>query len=254
MCARIRWSSVRYAAHLSAAIGSLSAFAIAGGPTVDLDLDPAAYPVVPTQEFDVDLIALTASPPPVEIATVDAILTWDPLYFDLLSVSTSPGLWLASGFFPDPDGINASLTDGNALFVALAPPGDLAVVPPDLSCATFRFRARTELGFSTIQLISQSGSFARTRVLGAGIQNDITGDISGAQTTVRVWPILLGDMNCDGFITVGDISPFVLALVDPDAYIASFPFCNILNGDTNEDLFVTVGDIATFVGLIVGGG
>ncbi len=64
---------------------------------------------------------------------------------------------------------------------------------------------------------------------------------------------LIGDMNCDGQISVGDINPFVLALTDPSGYAAMFPDCDILNGDCSGDQQVTVGDINCFVALVVGG-
>ncbi len=62
----------------------------------------------------------------------------------------------------------------------------------------------------------------------------------------------LGDMNCDGFVTVGDIGAFVLALTNPAQYPLSYPDCNIALGDINQDGFVTVGDIGAFVQLLVG--
>ncbi len=62
----------------------------------------------------------------------------------------------------------------------------------------------------------------------------------------------LGDMNCDGFVTVGDIGPFVLALTDPAGYALQYPECDINNGDINMDGFVTVGDIGAFVALLTG--
>lgn len=58
---------------------------------------------------------------------------------------------------------------------------------------------------------------------------------------------LLGDMNCDGIVSVGDIGPFVLAMTNPADYAASFPSCNINNADLNRDGVVTVGDIGAFV-------
>ncbi len=64
---------------------------------------------------------------------------------------------------------------------------------------------------------------------------------------------LLGDMNCDGQLSVGDINPFVLALTDPPGYAKQFPDCPITNGDINDDGSVSVGDINGFVALIVGG-
>ncbi len=64
---------------------------------------------------------------------------------------------------------------------------------------------------------------------------------------------LLGDLNCDGVVSVGDINPFVLALTDPAAYAAQFPDCDILNGDCSDDEQVSVGDINCFVALVTGG-
>lgn len=66
-------------------------------------------------------------------------------------------------------------------------------------------------------------------------------------------PSLPGDMNCDGFVTVGDISGFVLALIDPPAYAVAFPACNRLNADVLRDCAVTVQDIGGFIDLIVAG-
>ncbi len=61
-----------------------------------------------------------------------------------------------------------------------------------------------------------------------------------------------GDLNCDGFTTLSDIGPFVLALIDPPAYLTQFPACRLDNADINGDGFVTVGDIGGFVALLVG--
>ncbi|MGE3180594.1 MAG: hypothetical protein AB7N71_03120 [Phycisphaerae bacterium] len=64
---------------------------------------------------------------------------------------------------------------------------------------------------------------------------------------------LIGDMNCDGLISVGDIAPFVLALTDPAGYATSFPDCDINNGDVNGDNLISVGDIGAFVALVTAG-
>ena len=61
-----------------------------------------------------------------------------------------------------------------------------------------------------------------------------------------------GDMNCDGVISVGDISGFVLALTNPAGYAAAFPGCNINNADVNGDSAISVGDISAFVALLTG--
>lgn len=63
---------------------------------------------------------------------------------------------------------------------------------------------------------------------------------------------LVGDVNCDGLVSVSDIGAFVLALTDPVGYSVQFPDCDINLADTNGDGIVSVGDIGAFVQLLVG--
>ncbi|MGE3181640.1 MAG: hypothetical protein AB7N71_08420 [Phycisphaerae bacterium] len=63
---------------------------------------------------------------------------------------------------------------------------------------------------------------------------------------------LVGDMNCDGLLSVSDIAGFVLALTEPAEYAIQFPACDISAGDLNEDSQVSVGDIGLFVALLTG--
>ncbi|MDX2197476.1 MAG: hypothetical protein SF069_00720 [Phycisphaerae bacterium] len=60
-------------------------------------------------------------------------------------------------------------------------------------------------------------------------------------------PFVAGDMDCDGFLTIGDIGGFVLALTNPAQYAVQFPGCEIGRADMNNDMFVNVGDIGAFV-------
>lgn len=60
-----------------------------------------------------------------------------------------------------------------------------------------------------------------------------------------------GDMNCDGSINGQDISPFRLALSDPDQYAQQYPDCDIHNADTNGDGSVNGLDIQGFVELLL---
>lgn len=64
---------------------------------------------------------------------------------------------------------------------------------------------------------------------------------------------VLGDLNCDGAANVLDINPFVLAILDPVAYAATYPGCNRLNADINGDGAANVLDINPFVALLLGG-
>jgi len=60
-----------------------------------------------------------------------------------------------------------------------------------------------------------------------------------------------GDLNCDGRVNQRDLRPFVDALLNPTAYHAHYPACNILNGDLNEDYEVDGLDVQFFVDLLI---
>lgn len=92
----------------------------------------------------------------------------------------------------------------------------------------------------------------RTRVVCEGTGGRYFGD--GSACTGPTCGGGLGDMNCDGRVSVLDIGPFVLALTDPAGYAPAFPDCFILNGDFSRDAAVTPSDIAAFVNAVVGGG
>ncbi|MBK8914947.1 MAG: hypothetical protein IPM64_10175 [Phycisphaerales bacterium] len=69
-------------------------------------------------------------------------------------------------------------------------------------------------------------------------------------------PIVPGDMTGDGRLTNFDIEPFVLALVDRDAYAALYPqFAGIIDalGDMDGDGVLTNFDIDPFVDALVNG-
>jgi hypothetical protein len=63
----------------------------------------------------------------------------------------------------------------------------------------------------------------------------------------------IGDMNCDGtsgYISFGDINPFVLAVSNASAYAAAWPRCDIMFGDINGDGTFGFDDINPFVALL----
>ena len=64
----------------------------------------------------------------------------------------------------------------------------------------------------------------------------------------------LGDMNCDGFVTFDDITPYVTAVVSKEDYYAAYPECNYYNGDFDGTGDVNFDDINPFVDAVVAGG
>jgi parallel beta-helix repeat protein len=61
---------------------------------------------------------------------------------------------------------------------------------------------------------------------------------------------LVGDLNCDGLVNVGDINPFVLALSKPALYELTYPGCPFENRDINGDGALDFSDINPFVALL----
>lgn len=61
---------------------------------------------------------------------------------------------------------------------------------------------------------------------------------------------LPGDLNCDGAIDNFDIDACVLALIDPAAFAAAFPECDIFAADVNGDGLINNFDIDEFAGLL----
>ncbi len=76
---------------------------------------------------------------------------------------------------------------------------------------------------------------------------------------VKVWapdpagcPFTVGDLNCDATVDFGDINPFILALIDPVNYAATYPDCDVTLADINADGTVDFGDINPFIILLTG--
>jgi hypothetical protein len=68
---------------------------------------------------------------------------------------------------------------------------------------------------------------------------------------LAIVPSLPGDAMCDGTTDLSDVTPFVLALVDPAAYTAQYPSCPISRADINLDGNLDGLDIPAFVELIL---
>lgn len=189
-----------------------------------------------------------------------------------LGAGCSNALWCGCGFV-DPDGCidvvspnrGETLSEFEAPFQILAP-------------ARVRVRIGTSEEFGSVAIlnsanvnqINPSGAdqtvilqpgayrFRRTagQATGAGpcFCESSDGEGEGGQTNGAITITLRdqADLNCDGFVSTGDIGPFVMALAQPSLYMQQFPACNRLHADMNCDGAVTVADIARFVHLIAG--
>lgn len=73
---------------------------------------------------------------------------------------------------------------------------------------------------------------------------------SGTVTITRV-PVVTGDMNWDGQVNGDDAQAFVLAEVDPSAYVAAYAHDPRLAGDINRDGFLDPADRVDLVQLLL---
>lgn len=69
---------------------------------------------------------------------------------------------------------------------------------------------------------------------------------SGTATLERI-PAATADMNWDGSVNAFDISPFVLALSDPNAYTSTYGYSPIYPGDVDRDGSLNAQDIQPFI-------
>ncbi|MGE3182624.1 MAG: hypothetical protein AB7N71_13410, partial [Phycisphaerae bacterium] len=124
----------------------------------------------------------------------------------------------------------------------------LETVPDERAWGQVEFRIFDYLpNANTMRIRFIAADVPNNSVFEAAVDDVVVNDVQCESSA------LLGDMNCDGVISVGDIAGFVLALTDPSGYAAQFPDCNISNADINGDLTVSVGDIGPFVALLTGG-
>ena len=64
--------------------------------------------------------------------------------------------------------------------------------------------------------------------------------------------VIRGDMDCDNDVDLDDIEPFVLALIDAPAYIASHAACDIRRADMNCDRKEGGLDVQGFTDVLTG--
>jgi hypothetical protein len=72
---------------------------------------------------------------------------------------------------------------------------------------------------------------------------------NGDDLQAYVAPVL-GDLNCDGTGDELDITPFVLAVIDPSRYAQHYPQCHRLLADVNGDGRIDTFDLVPFLSLV----
>lgn len=231
----------------------------AGVGTIRLELQPSSQNVFEVETINVSLFAISDDSNPDEISVMEVILTWDPAILTLQdNVDPTPAMggyaWLTSAFPVVGDhGLNQSLTDGDALYIARSqffdPPGSAMATSNGLWVTTFEFTAvSSSEGVDVIIPLTDVESGAETQVIGDIPNFDVLSGASGATVSVE---------SCDAlFDTDGDGD---IDLVDYDALQRCFsgsgqpaePFCRCFL-DTDADQDVDVLDFALFVAAVTG--
>jgi len=137
--------------------GILSGLLMAGGmlmtpaeaALVDLSFYPPAQTVNVGETVEIHLIATSTDPSvPVDVGAIDAIINWEAAYLGTISYTSANAgyAWMYQGFFTNPDGLNANLADGDAMYTALSQVALPAYAPgpPGLLVTTFQFTALAE--------------------------------------------------------------------------------------------------------------
>jgi hypothetical protein len=152
--------------------------------SVSLTLTPADQCVTVNQIVDVVLMLSTDTP--TAVAATDVILSWNPAELQFLQAVPGSVGWFVAGFFNDPDGINTSIVDGNALYTMLGNPLTPPALPPDIAAVTFQFKV---LSSGQVAMLPSLGAFGKTQVLGTTPGSNLTGALSGpASITVASGP------------------------------------------------------------------
>ena len=189
-------------------LSTVGAFLLALAPQATAQLaDLKFFPMETTVEVgdhvDIQIVVIASSLTDVDFSAIDAVLDYDPNFLLLLSNddTLAAEAWFASAFLPDPDGINTDITDGDAIYTALAAPGPPAVAPPGGAIVTtLRFVALQSTPLTTLSFAPTMGVYGETQVFAYGTPGAVvTGDISGVAKIHIVpepEPFCFGELNC----------------------------------------------------------
>lgn len=160
-------------------------------------------------------------------------------------VTAGYGTYSSSGYVEDNSYLTAARTPDGSLAMAYAPTTrdftvDLSQMGAPVTARWYDPSAGTY------------GSVAGSPFPNAGSQVFSTpgANADGDGDWVLVLETLMGDSNCDGFVSIADVPSFVLGLVDPVDYADAYPGCDPNHADINRDGARDGRDIQGFVNLL----
>jgi hypothetical protein len=183
-------SAVRTVLLLSTAAAGLSCGSSADA-AINLELRPVFQSANVGATVSIGLYAVSDSSGNQGLASLQAIINWQPAYLQMLSNSNTGAIPMLSSAFttPDPYGINESSVpqDGNAMYVGFANFGNpVLATPAGTLLTTLRFTALSQVGFTPVDIAVSGGSpNGFTRVFDSAVPNlNVTGTLSGAGVEV----------------------------------------------------------------------
>jgi len=219
---------------------------------VSLSFNPSAAAGPIDGIVKIDVVATADVGADNAIGALNVLFTWDPTRLDFLGIDDSNAGydWFSEGFFTDPDGINADLADGDALYTALArfdgPPA-VATPEPGLIVTSLCFKITNGGPDIDVECLESLGEFGQTRVLAFSPPNqDITADID-CLTTIRVLcDGGVGDIDTNGAVEPADVPTMVDVLLGFDTDPA-----HVAAADLNCDGAANGLDIQPFLDLLL---
>lgn len=166
---------------------------VAGGRAVaaiNLELRPQDPLATVGQVVHIGVYAVSDSAAAQTLAAAEIIVSWDPLALQMLSANQSGAVpLLTSGFLAEPYNLNASLSDGDGMWIGLAPLGAPVIATPAGSLlTTLRFAALAATPSTFIQMPAQAGSpVGSTIVFDGSVPNlPVTGTLTGTQVSIVI--------------------------------------------------------------------
>lgn len=170
---------------------------------VNLELRPLSQTVAVGSTVSLGLYAVDDGAPlqPATISAMDVVILWDPAFLNPISFTNAGNdyAWFQSGFLY-PGGLNASLSDGDAVWTALAQFLNPALATPaGILVTTFQFQALALTPGTTVAIaasVPPGGPGYETVVYWGGAPNTPnTGSLGSAVVTIVPEPTAIAGLG-----------------------------------------------------------